>query len=224
MWIVTIPLLVVVLIIVHPWTFQSAPASAGGSGYDVNDGGNIPQVTEEYLPDTAENEDTGDTEPAEQAAPDTATADPAAETSAITSILQQAQSDRQSVVNAVNDALACGGDLSGDQQALQSAQSDRQQLAQTAADTPADAIDAGSSLPEELSTALTDSAGADGDFAAWVADLSGSCSTGSVTQDQNYVAAQSASAQADQDKQTLLDTWNPIAQQYGQPTWSESNI
>ncbi len=182
------------IVVVHPWTFESSPASGAGLDYSGNSdyGGGYTDLT--------------------------------AEADAITNILRQAQSERQSVVNAVNDALSCGSAINRDQQALATAQADRRQFAQDAVDTPVDSLDGASMVPQELSTALSDSATADGDFAQWVGDLENSCSSGSVTQDPNYAAANSASTQADQDKQSLLSTWNPIAQQYDQQTWSISDI
>jgi len=79
-------------------------------------------------------------------------------------------------------------------------------------------------VPVELNTALTDSATADGDFAAWATDLQQSCNTSTVTQNQNYQAGLGVSQTAQNDKQTFLDTWNPIAQQYGQETLTASDI
>lgn len=217
-----IPLLLILVIVIHPWTFAPSSDSAGtDSGYGVQYGEQttnpIQQTTGGFVPDNAGNDDS----PTQTT---TASGDPATEAAAITNILQQAHSERQSVVNAVNDLINCGTDLAADQQELASAQSDRQQLAQSAADSPVDALDGASSIPQALSTALSDSAAADGDFAQWAGDLQNSCSSGSVTQDPNYATAQAASTQADQDKQSLLSAWNPIAQQYGQQTWSISDI
>jgi hypothetical protein len=221
--IVIVPLLAILLIAIHLWTFVSSsdPGHAVDPGYGdeyvVPTTDPVQQATGGFVPDNAGNDDsptqtttTGD--------------DPATEAAAITNILQQAQSERQSVVSAVNDAINCGSNLAADEQALATAQSDRQQLAQSAADTQVDALDGASAIPQALSTALSDSATADGDFAQWAGDLQNSCSPGSINTDPNYAAAQTASTQADQDKQSLLSAWNPIAQQYGQQTWSISNI
>jgi len=154
--------------------------------------------------------------------PTTQTGDPTTESAAITTVLGQAHTDRQAVINAVGDALKCGN-LAGDEQALQTARSDRQQSAQQALQLTVDALPSGAALPQELNAAFADSATADADFAAWIADLQSNCHP-STTSDPNYQAAGNESTQANQDKQTLLSTWNPIAQEYGQPTWNVGDI
>jgi hypothetical protein len=216
-FIVGITFLVVLLIAVHPWTFGSTASSSqsfqfgsltGTDGGATNNGGGGNPT----LVDTS-------TEP-----PSTSSSDPNAEAAAVTAILDRTKTDRTSVVAAVNDAAACGSNLAADVQALQSSASDRQSLARSAAALNVDALSGASSVPQYLSTALTDSATADGDFAAWATDLEQSCATGTATQNQNYQAAQGVSQTAQQDKQTFLDTWNPIAQQYGQETLTASDI
>jgi hypothetical protein len=215
--IVGMTFLVVLLIAIHPWTFVSTPSSSpsfqvgnligtGGTSTNSNPGGNFTPV------DTS-------TEP-----PSASAADPSAEAAAVTTILDQMKADRAAVVAAVNDAAACGGNLAGDVQALQNSQSDRTNLARSASRLTVDVLGGASSVPQELNTALTDSATADGDFAAWAMDLTQSCTAGTATQDQNYQAGQQASKTAQQDKQNFLDTWNPIAQQYGQEILTASDI
>jgi len=154
--------------------------------------------------------------------PTTQTGDPTTESAAVTTVLGQAHTDRQAVINAVGDALKCGN-LAGDEQALQTARSDRQQSAQQALQLTVDALPSGAALPQELNAAFADSAAADADFASWVTDLQSGCHP-SATSDPNFQAAGNESAQANQDKQTLLSTWNPIAQEYGQPTWNVGDI
>ncbi|HEX4701204.1 MAG TPA: hypothetical protein VH352_03670 [Pseudonocardiaceae bacterium] len=156
--------------------------------------------------------------------PTTQTGDPTTEAAAITNVLTQAHTDRQAVINAVNDAMKCGANLANDKQVLQTAQSDRQQSAQRAGQLAIDALPGASAMPRELSTAFSDSATADADFASWITDLQSNCRPSSVTGDPNFQAAGAASTQANQDKQALLSTWNPIAQQYGQPTWAVGDI
>jgi hypothetical protein len=220
--IVMVPLLLILLIVIHPWTFAPSPDSDSADStyaaeYGEQETNPVQEPTSGFVPDNAGHIDSPSQTP-------TSSDDPVAEAAAITNILQEAHSERQSVINAVNDAINCGNDLAADQQALESAQSDRQQLAQSAADTPVNELDGASAIPQVLSAAMSDSAAADGDFAQWAGDLQNSCLSGSVTQDPNYTAAQAASTQANQDKQTLLSAWNPIAQQYSQQTWSISDI
>lgn len=218
------PLLLVLLLAIHPWTFAGGTAGTVGSGQpDASQFGEFAAPTADTV--VQENTDTdADTDSStDEATSSSAAPDPASEAAAVTSVLQQAQAIRQSVVSAVQDASTCG-DLSGDQQALRDAQSARESLATSAGDTPTDALPEAAEVPAELSTALTDSATADGEFADWVADLESSCDKSTATDDSNYQQAESDSKQASADKQTVLATWNSVASQYGQPTFTESDI
>ncbi len=212
-----LPLLLIVLVAIHPWTFASYSAAPtptnGGTAFPVGIIGSSgdSQVVLQNPPDSG-------TDTTESAVPD-----PATEAAAITTVLQQAQTDRQSVVSAVGDALTCGN-LAGDEQALQTAQANRQSLAQSASESQVDALPDASAVPQELSDALTASASADGDFITWIGDLRSSCDKHTTTADPAYQQAAADSKQATRSKQALLGTWNPIAQEYGQPTWSESDI
>lgn len=226
-WTILIPLIIVLLVAIHPWTLHRSPQPSSSSYGSVNGdsggglGGSAPTV--EYSPITSSTTDQPTTDqPTTE--PPSSTTDPAQEAAAITGILNQAHADRQSVVGAVQDAVACGSSLTGDEQALTAAESDRKQLAQTAGQEPVDALSGAASVPTDLSNVLSESATADGDFAAWVHDLESSCTAGTANQNSNYQAAQAASTQADQDKQAFLSTWNSIASQYGQQTWNASDI
>jgi cytoskeletal protein RodZ len=216
--IVAVPLLIVLVLAIHPWTFGSSPDSPDpsySSNGPNNDYGDGSYPTTDAVTDTDTYSDTTtDT---------TGSGDPAAEADAVTSLLNQAKTDRATVAGAVSDAANCGN-LSGDVSALQNAKADRQNLAQQAGNLSVDLLDGASGVPQLLSTALTDSATADDDFAKWVIDLQQSCSPADATGDQNYAGAESASQTAESDKQNLLNVWNPIAQQYSQPTWSTSDI
>jgi hypothetical protein len=212
-----IALLLVLLIAVHPWTFGSTPSYSPTDQYSGLFGSTT--TTQPYVVvSTQSSSDT--TTPTDT----TSSADQIAQASSVTAILDRTKADRAEVVAAVQDAASCGSNLAGDVQALQNSQSDRQSLAQSANQLDVGALSGASAVPAELSTALNDSATADGDFASWATDLQQSCNTGSVMQDSNYQAAKGASKTADQDKQTFLNTWNPIAQQYGQETLSPSDI
>jgi hypothetical protein len=210
--------LLVLLLAIHPWTFGSSPSYYPD---DQNYGQPAPyEPSTTSVSDTSADlaSDTGSSAPASSS-----DGDPASQAGAVTAILDQTKSDRSSVVAAVQDASGCGN-LGGDLSALQASQADRQKLAQSAAGLDVSALSGTADLPQQLSTLLTDSATADGDFADWVTDLEQSCTAGSTTQDQNYQAAASASQTAEGDKQTFLATWNPIATQYGQETLSPSDI
>jgi hypothetical protein len=218
-FIIGVTFLVVLVLAIHPWTFGSTTSPSASVQYDnvVGAGDSTTNYSGGGYSTTVDT-------PTESSYATTSSGDPNAEAAAVTAILDRTKSDRASVVAAVTDAAACGSNLAGDVQALQNSESDRQSLAQSATALNVDALNGASSVPQELSTALTDSATADGDFATWVIDLEQSCSIGTATQDLNYQAAEGASKTAHQDKQTFLNTWNPIAQQYGQETLSASDI
>lgn len=229
--ILALTLLAVLVVAIHPWTFvhNTTPAStfdSGDSGFGgANQGGGGVVVTEDQSDNTGDGSigAAGNTGAATQSPTDDSTDTATAEAGAITSLLTAAQTDRTRVVQAVSDASNCGN-LSDDQENLQAAQADRSQLAGEAQNLAVGALPGAGSLPQELATALTDSAQADGYFLDWISDLQTSCDPSSVTSDSNYTSAESQSQTATQDKVTFLSTWNPIAQQYGQPTFSESDI
>lgn len=221
-----LPFFVVVLVAIHPWTYSpEGPSSIGSgqSGFERNGqvvqygNGAAEAVTDTETVTETTTDTTGDVTSS------TGSSDPASEAATVTGLLQQAQSVRQSVVSAVQDASNCG-DLSSDQQTLASAASQRTTLASTASGTPVDALSGATDVPQELNQALSDSASADQDFVAWINDLESSCNSATATDDSQYQQAESESRQATQDKQNFLATWNPIASQYGQPTFTESDI
>lgn len=224
-----VPLLLVLLIAIHPWTFRSPGSLSAGSGpAGVGQVGDpfsaaIGAVTQDEGAESDTDSDTGSGAVGDDQTSSQALADPDTEAAAVTDILQQAADARQSVVAAVQDAAACG-DLPSDQQALLDAESTRDALGSSAATTPVDALSGAADVPDELSVALSDSATADADFAGWVGDLESSCDPATAIDDSQYQQAVADSRQADDDKQTLLSTWNPVAQQYGQPTFAASDI
>ena len=216
-----VPLLLVLLLAIHPWTFGS-----GDSGYqfigqnapnpDYQGGYQVPNQTFDTGGQTV-------VETTTESVETTTAGDPDTEAAAVTAILNQAKNDRGAVVAAVGAASRCDN-LSSDLTAMQGAQNDRQNLAQQAAGLAVDALSGASSVPSLLNAALKDSATADGDFVSWIQDLQQSCTAGNATSDMNYSAAGEASTTAETDKQTLLNTWNPVAQAYSQPTFATSDI
>lgn len=208
--ITAVPLALALLIALRPWTYGSGTPNVFYS-YPTTG-----QPTGGYGGATTNGTDTSTPSPSP-------TGDPATQAAAVTALLTQAQSDRKNASDAVTDAAGCGN-LSADSAALANAQSDHRNLAQQAQSLTVSALVSDDSLTTELTAAFTDSGDADKDYAAWVTALESSCTAASATDDPNYQAGQSASAQATQDKQTLLNLWNPIATTYGQPTWSESDI
>lgn len=140
------------------------------------------------------------------------------EAQAIANLLGQAEQDRPKVESAVNDAEACGPGVAdgADVQALQAIQADRQRLATQAAGLPVGDVAGASQLPAELSTAMAESAKADGLYASWVEQLSDPCDPDTAQQASGFTSANQVSTQADDDKRVFAQGWNTIAGRYGQ--------
>lgn len=187
----------------------------GGGGFAVPS--EVPTV---YPSDDETSQDDSSQDDTSQA---TSTDDEAGQ---VTQILSAAAADRKSVVDAVADAQQCGygQGLQSDLDALQSAQTDKQNLASQASNLDLSSIDPTGELASDLSRALDDSATADGDYASWVQDLQQQCDPAQATQDDEYVTAGTDSDQATSDKTAFLQQWNALAPQYGQQTWTESQI
>jgi hypothetical protein len=162
--------------------------------------------------------------PADDSSPSPAQPTVAAEqlaAQALAGLLTQSTSDRQSVQDAVADVSQCGN-LSQDQQVFQSAANSRQQLL-----TQLAALPGASALPGSMTQALAGawqaSMQADQDFAAWAKDESSNGCSDSGS-DSNYQAATGPDDQATADKKSFLSAWNPIAGQYGLPTYQEDQV
>lgn len=136
----------------------------------------------------------------------------------LSGLLAQSASDRSSIVNAVNDVNTCGPNLAQDAQVFQQAADSRHQLLAKLA-----ALPDSSALPPQMMQALTSawqaSDQADQDFAAWATDENSNGCTAADTSDTNYQAAATPDNQATTDKQGFVNLWNPIATQYGLPTY-----
>jgi hypothetical protein len=81
-------------------------------------------------------------------------------------------------------------------------------------------------LPASMISSLTQawqaSISADQDFAAWAADESASCTPDGA--DPHLAAATGPDDLATQDKTAFVNSWNPIATQYGLPTYAQSQL
>ena len=218
-----VPLLLVLLLAIHPWTFgQSGGSSDSGYQFGLTGPNNeFPGGYQTTSPDTYT--DTYSEPATTETTETTASGDPQTEANAVTALLNQAKTDRGNVGGAVTDAANCG-DLPADLAALQSAQTDRQNLAQQAGSLDVDALDGASSVPGLLDSAFTASATADGDYISWIGDLQQSCAPGTATDDLYYQNGYSDSQTADTAKETLLNTWNSVALQYGQPQFATTDI
>jgi hypothetical protein len=139
----------------------------------------------------------------------------------LSALLSQSVSDRGAINNAYNDVQSCGPTLAQDQATFQQAVTSRQGLLSRLGTMPgASALPAGmiSSLTRAWQASIT----ADQDFAAWAQDESASCAPGGS--DANLSAATGPDDQATQDKMAFVGSWNPIAQQYGLPSYSQDQL
>jgi hypothetical protein len=139
----------------------------------------------------------------------------------LSALLASSVSDRGAINNAYNDVQSCGPTLAQDPATFQQAVTSRQSLLSRLGSMPdAAALPAGmiSSLTQAWQASIT----ADQDFAAWAQDESANCTPNGS--DANLSAATGPDNQATQDKTAFVASWNPIAQQYGLPTYSQGQL
>jgi hypothetical protein len=139
----------------------------------------------------------------------------------LSALLSQSVADRGAINNAYNDVQRCGPTLAQDRATFQQAVTSRQGLLSRLSTMPdASALPAGmiSSLTQAWQASIT----ADQDFAAWAQDESASCTPGGS--DANLAAATGPDNQATQDKIAFVGSWNPIAQQYNLPAYSQDQL
>jgi hypothetical protein len=139
----------------------------------------------------------------------------------LSALLASSVSDRGAINDAYNDVQSCGPTLAQDQATFQQAVTSRQSLLSRLGSMPdAAALPAGmiSSLTQAWQASIT----ADQDFAAWAQDESASCTPNGS--DANLSAATGPDNQATQDKTAFVASWNPIAQQYRLPTYSQGQL
>ncbi|MHC3471144.1 hypothetical protein ACYF6T_20945 [Streptomyces sp. 7R007] len=201
------PLIVGLLLAVHPWTFASGTAQGPGAGdsqtYPKNDDYGVSEPT-----DT----------PADQATPDDLT-----QATNLDSLIQQSAAARESVTEAVADAAQCGTGpgLDSDITAFQDAAQTRSSLAQQATALDMSAVEGGSDAASLLATALTDSATADDDFADWATSLrDDGCDPSTATGQSAYTDAEAQSETVTSEKESFLSVWSPLASQYALTDWT----
>jgi hypothetical protein len=138
-------------------------------------------------------------------------------------LLAQSESDRQAVNAAYNDVGQCGPYLTQDVQTFQTAATSHDQLLNELAGTPGL-----SALPQamvqDLSSAWKASAAADRDFSKWAQDQAANGCSLDNQSDPNFAAANGPDLQATRSKTAFIQLWNPLAQSYGLPTYSQSNL
>jgi hypothetical protein len=139
-------------------------------------------------------------------------------------LLAESSTDRSAISAAYNDVSSCGPLLSKDQATFRQAASSRQRLI-----TQLGAIPGVSALPAtlvaELTAAWRASQQVDQDYARWAQDESAKAHCTPLDYfDVGYAGAVNANYQATVDKAAALDLWNPIAEQFSLPTYSQSQI
>jgi hypothetical protein len=161
---------------------------------------------------------------AEQPVPASATPAPSSQSAqqqaagSLAALLAQSVTDRSSIVTATSSVSQCGPALHQDPQVFENAAAARQRLLAQLASLPGR-----SALPGQMLQALTGawqaSATADRDFARWARDeLSQGC-TPNDQADPNFQAADSPDGQATTGKKAFIHLWNPMAAQYGLPSY-----
>ncbi|WP_141960385.1 hypothetical protein [Actinoallomurus bryophytorum] len=200
-----VAVLAIVILIAHPWSGGGDGSSAGytGSGSGVPGDTDVPQ---EPVSSDAPSED-----------PSPAATDGPSQAAALQGLLQQAITDHQTVISAVQDIQACGsGDgFDADISALTQAGTDRSEIADQVGQASVDRLSGGQEAAQALVTALTESAAADNAFAAWGRDVSnGQCDGQAPTGGRNYKDGESASTRAGKAKEEFVSLWNPIAGEY----------
>lgn len=130
-------------------------------------------------------------------------------------LLADSTRDRAAIVNAVNDIASCGPYLATDVQTLKNAAKSRR--------VELNLLHGYSALPSNLLTELAgawqNSLEADQDLAGWAQDEKAKACTPNDFADLKYQAAIGPNHRATTGKQAFSREWNPIATQYGLPTY-----
>jgi hypothetical protein len=133
-------------------------------------------------------------------------------------LLAQSVTDRSSIANAASSVSQCGPALSQDPQVFESAAAARQHLLSQLASLPGRSALSGQML-QALTGAWRASATADRNLARWARDeLSQGC-THNDQADPNLQAAAGPDGRATTGKKAFVNLWNPMAAQYGLPTY-----
>ena len=150
------------------------------------------------------------------------------DSAAITAIagdLSQSAAVRPSVQNAINGVVNCSVDPGTGESTLQQSIDARQNILSSLGGVDVSGIPQGQAMVSDLQQALTASVQADHDYQKWMEDEanSGQCS-GDPSGNSNFQAGQAASAQATAAKTSFLAIWNSLAPNYGQPTYTATQI
>lgn len=147
---------------------------------------------------------------------------PAAEAQSLNSLVSTSADQRTNVVNAAGDLEQCGNPQS-DQNGFSQAASTRQSVVNQLGGLQLSLIPNYQQLVQDLTSGLDYSIQSDNSYAQWAGDEITNCST-DYNNDANFLAAQQTDPQANAAKLAFTNLWNPIAQQYGLPTWDPTKI
>lgn len=207
----------VTVVVLHPWQNDKDRATVADTA------SNPPQPGTPSGPGTPA---TQPARPADSLTPTGATtsappaADPAAQATSVSGLLERSGSSRQSVVDAVRNADSCSS-LASAVTALSQAADARNTLLRELDALKTDAIPDGATALAQLRTAWQESATADAQYASWAqAQADNGCGAGQ----SQKTAADAASARATTAKQAFVQAWNPIASRYGLPTRTDLAI
>ncbi|MBS2965364.1 hypothetical protein KGA66_20100 [Actinocrinis puniceicyclus] len=192
---------------------NSSGSSGAANGYSQNSG---------QSSDTSGGQNTSPTDSPSPSPSDTS--GESAQLRAFVSILSDTASARSAVGNAVNGVGACTQDPASGISTLQSSARSRTDDAQAAGQLPVDAIPGGESLRSTLVSLLQDSASADSGYAQWMQDIASQGCPVDTSSDQGYQSGDQASQTATQDKQNFVAQWNPLAAQFGLPTYTADQL
>ncbi len=163
--------------------------------------------------------------PATTGAPPTTTrgSDAKAQANAIDQLLNASSASRQKLSPALTAVDNCA-DMSGAITTLQQVTTERDTQVQQSQSLVVDQLQNGAQLRSTLTQALTFSLQADQKFTAWAQAVAQTGCPGQAPHEDNYAAAQAASASATTSKQQFVALWNPVAATYGLPTRTESTV
>ncbi|MEY9872279.1 hypothetical protein ABH931_001753 [Streptacidiphilus sp. MAP12-33] len=134
-----------------------------------------------------------------------------AQATKLSGLLDQAASNRQAVIAAVDAINHCQG-LQQDQQTLTTAAQDRANLVTQLGQLQVDALPSGQDLVTKLTAGWNASQQADLHYAAWAAQAAPGCQKKHhAKQDGEYASAVGASSEATQAKREAAELWNRIA-------------
>jgi hypothetical protein len=166
--------------------------------------------------------------PASPPSPSSQQAPPSSEKDQVTKFLSAVRGSataRSLVTTAVPQVADCATPPATGIAQLQQAVTDRRKITAGLSGLPVSRIPNGRAMRADLGKVLQLSITADHDFITWMQDpaTAQGCPGGTAT-DASYAAGVQASQQAVQAKKQFLALWNPLAKQFGRPTYTTLDI